>query len=88
MNMKTVKTDRGNCFAIGEVTRRPNDQLGVEVELDGRQVTFALERKEVVGYRLAEGDHVIVEFLPDDQFASVITLKTMAETFGYTVRGY
>jgi hypothetical protein len=88
MIMNTVKTDRDTCFAIGKATWRWDGQLGVSVQLDGRQVTYALESKEVVGYRLVEGDPLLVKFHPEDQFATVVPINTVAEAFGYKVTEY
>jgi len=90
MYMKSVKTRCGMVFALGEVVAAPPGatyRLGVLVELDGRQVGFALEDMEVVTHKFAVGDPLMVKFHSEGEYAEVVTMKSVAEAFGYTVTG-
>lgn len=82
MIMKTVKTSNGMCVAIGEVKFDYSRHV-VSVHLDGRQTVFAIDDTTVMGHRLQEGDHVVVKFDPQDQFATLVSMKDVAVSLGY-----
>jgi len=77
----------GDLFvAIGRVERNANSTSsythGVFIKSPEGQCSlwFALGNDEVIQHRLEGGDHVVVRFSLDDQFAYVISMKDIAKS--------
>jgi len=86
---RTVKCMGGTNVSLGEVVRaKPGASFNWGVRVDdpeGGFVSYALGDEKAFRLGVNAGDRVLVEYDPEDQFATIVDLRRVAKALGHEV---